>query len=111
VFEANEKPLFSSAERTSSICFDYASRQDDEVHIVLPPNAQVETLPPNQHLKTSYALFTTEQKREGANGIVLSRQMALNSVLFSPEEYKDLKQFFDKVAAEDKQADVLKGSL
>jgi hypothetical protein len=111
VFEANEKPLFPSEKRTRTIYFDYASRQIDEVHVVLPANVEVEKLPPDEQAKTGYALYTTEQKREAANGIVLTRDLAVNSVLFSPAEYKELKDFYDKVAAGDNEPAALKGSL
>ena len=111
VFQANQKPLFSSASRTGPVYFDYASRQTDEVHVILPANVELETLPANQQAKTGYALYTTEQKREGANGITAMRDLAVNTVLFSPDEYKDLKDFYDKVAAGDNAPAALKGSL
>jgi hypothetical protein len=111
VFEANEKPLFSSGQRASPVYFDYASRQVDEVHIVLPPNVEAVTLPPNQQAKTGYALYTTEHKREGTNGILAIRDMAMNGVLFAPAEYKELKDFYDKVAEGDNEEAALKGSF
>ncbi len=111
IFEANERPLFPLAERTNSVFFDYASRQIDDVHIVLPANVEVETLPSKQQAKTGYAIYSSEQKREGANGIALTRDLAVNSVLFTPAEYKELKDFYDKVAAADSEPAALKGSL
>lgn len=111
VFQANQKPLFSSVQRTSPVYFDYASRQVDEVHIILPPNVEVATLPSNQQAKTDYAVYTTEQKREGANGIVAMRDMAMNNVLLAPSEYKELKNFYDAVAAGDNAGASLKGAL
>jgi hypothetical protein len=111
VFEASEKPLFPLAQRTSPIYFDYAWRQVDEVHIVLPANVEVGNLPANQEARTGYAMYRTERKHEGANGIVASRDMAINGVLFAPAEYKELKDFYDKVAVGDEQTVVLKGSL
>src|SRR5262249_23603819 len=91
VFEASEKPLFPLDQRKSPIYFDYASRQVDEVHIVLPGNIAVESLPAHHEAKTAYALYRVEWKREGANGIVAARDMAINAVLFAPGEYKELK--------------------
>ncbi len=111
VFEANAKPTFSAARRTNSVYFDYPSRQTDEVHISLPASAEIEKLPANQHSKTGYAMYATEQKREGANGLVCTRELALNSVLFPRDEYKELKDFYDKVAAGDEEPVTLKNSL
>lgn len=111
VFEANEKPLLLSSQRVTPVYFDYASRQVDNVHIVLPANVELEKLPPNEQAKTDYALYSTEQKREGTNGIAIYRDFALNGVLFVPTEYKELKDFYDKVAAGDNEPAALKGSL
>ena len=111
VFEADAKPRFPAAQRANYIYFDYASRQLDDVHIILPANAELEKLPPNQHSKTSYATYDTEQKREGSNGLVCTRDLALNSVLFPPAEYGELKDFYDKVATGDAQPATLKDSL
>ena len=110
-FEAGEKPRFGSVQRTNPVYFNYASREVDEVHIVLPAGVAVENLPAKQEAKTAYALYRAEQKAEGAAGIVASRDMAINSVLFSPAEYKELKDFYDKVALSDNQTVDLKGSL
>ena len=111
VFQASAKPRFPAVQRTNSIYFDYASRQLDEVHIIFPGNAEVEKLPPAEQAKTSYAMYATEQKREGANGLVCTRDLALNSVLFPTDEYNELKDFYDKVAAGDGQPVTLKDSL
>jgi len=111
VFEADAKPRFPAAQRANYIYFDYASRQLDEVHIILPANAELEKLPPNQHSKTSHATYATEQKREGSNGLVCTRDLAFNSVLFPPAEYGELKDFYEKVAKGDEQSVLLKDSL
>ena len=109
VFQANEKPLLSSPQRDTPVYFDYASRQVDEVHIILPANVEWGNLPSNAQAKTGYALYTTEQKREGTNGIFASRDMTMNGALFAPAEYKELKDFYDKVAAGDQLQVVVKG--
>ncbi len=111
VFEADAKPRFPAAQRANYIYFDYASRQLDDVHIILPANAQVEKLPPNRHSKTSYATYAAEQKREGSNGLVCTRDLAFNSVLFPPAEYGELKDFYDKVATGDAQPVTLRDTL
>ncbi|HLV87286.1 MAG TPA: DUF3857 domain-containing protein [Candidatus Sulfotelmatobacter sp.] len=111
IFEANAKPRFSSAQRTNPIYFDYASRRVDEVHITLPANVAVDTLPPAAQAKTPYALYAAEQKAEGTNGFVSTRDMAMNGVIFNASEYKTIKDFYDKVAAGDAATATLKGSL
>jgi hypothetical protein len=110
VFEVNDKPRFSAAQRTNPIYFDYPSREIDEVHIALPPSIEVESLPPSTHAKMEYALYATDQKSEGSNGIVATRDLAMAGFVFTAAEYKDIKGFYDQVKAGDDQPLVLKGA-
>ena len=110
VFEVNEKPMFASAQRINAVYFDYPSREQDEVHITLPPNAEIESLPPADKEKLDYALYITDQKREGKNGILSTRDLAMAGFAFAPTDYKDLKGFYDKVKAGDDQPAVLKSA-
>ena len=111
VFAGAAKSPFTSAQRVSPVQFDYASRQVDEMHISSPADVEWAIVPSSRHVKTGYSVYTSECKREGANGIVCTRVVAMNTVLLSPNEYKDLKDFFDKVAAGDSETAALKGSL
>jgi len=111
VFQVNEKPRFTSAQRAQPVYFDYASRQVDEVHFLLPARVELENLPVRKEAKTLYALYSSEQKREGDNGVMSTRDMAMNGVLFAPDGYKELKDFYDKVAAGDSEPAALKGPL
>ena len=111
VFETNSQPRFTSAQRTNPVFFDYASRRVDEVHISLPDNIALDSLPPVRQAKTPYALYLSEQKSEGPRGMVSTRDIAMNGVLFAPNEYKDVKDFYDKVADGDKATAPLKGSF
>ena len=111
IFETNSRARFTSAQRTSPVFFDYASRRVDEVHISLPDNIAADNMPAARQAKTPYALYVSEQKSEGPRGIVSTRDIAMNGVLFTPNEYKDLKEFYDKVADGDKGTVPLKGSL
>ncbi len=111
VFEANLKPRFAAVERVHSIYFDYPSHELDEVHVLLPTDGEIEKLPPNEHFKTSFALYSTEEKREGKNGVICTRDLAINSVFFPPDEYKEVKNFYDKVAAGDGETVTLRKSL
>ena len=110
LFEANPKPRFSSSQRTNPIYCDYASRRVDEVHIILPTNVTIDALPAAAQAKTPYALYSSEQKLEG-NGFVSTRDIAMNGVVFPTNQYREIKDFYDKVAAADTATITLKGSL
>ncbi len=111
ILQLNQRVRFTSAQRTSPIYFDYPSRQVDEVHVSLPANIELESLPAARQAETPYALYASQQQREGATGFVSMRDMAMNGFLFAPKDYKELKDFYDKVAEGDNQTAALKGSF
>jgi hypothetical protein len=51
LFQVNSKPLFSAANRVNPIYFDFPFREVDEIHIALPPNTDVESLPPDSETR------------------------------------------------------------
>lgn len=110
LFQVNEKPRFTSSERINAIYFDYLSREVDEVHVTLPPELEVESLPPNDEVKLDYAIYTTTQKRESGNTVGAVRDLAIGGLAFPPKMYKEIKGFFDKVKAGDDQPVVAKAA-
>jgi hypothetical protein len=109
LFQVNEKPRFSSLERVNAVYFDYLTRELDEIHITLPPDLEVESLPPNEKILTDYALYATTQKQE-TNTVVARRDLAMAGMSFPPPVYKELKGFFDKVKSGDDQPVVAKAA-
>ena len=110
LFQVNEKPRFSATNRMNAIYFDYLSREIDEVHITMPAELEVESVPPNDDVRTEYAIYRTTQKQEPGNSIVTVRDLAIGGLAFSPQVYKDVKGFFDKVKAGDEQPVVAKAA-
>ena len=110
IFQVNNRPAFPAAQRTNAIYFDYPSQEVDEVHISLPPNAEIESLPGNDSIKLEYALYATQQKQEAANAIFCRRDFIIGGVLFPVSEYTHLKDFYDKVKTADEQQVILKAA-
>lgn len=110
IFQVNDKPRFASAQRTNVIYFDYPSRESDEVHIALPSNVEVESVPPKDETRLDYAIYRQEEKVESANSLVATRDLAINGLAFPPDVYKDVKGFYDKVKTGDDQQVLLKGA-
>jgi hypothetical protein len=110
LFQVNEKPRFSASERTNAIYFDYLSREIDEVHVTLPPELEVESLPPAENVRLDYALYKTNQKQETGNGVMAVRDLTMGGLAFPPNLYKEIKGFFDKVKAGDDQPVVAKAA-
>ncbi|MBS1850719.1 MAG: DUF3857 and transglutaminase domain-containing protein [Acidobacteria bacterium] len=110
IFQTGQRALFPSSTRTNPVYFDYPSREIDEVHITLPPGAEVESLPANDSLKTEFSIYQTTQKAEAANAIFSRRELIIGGVGFPTSMYKDIKDFYDKVKTGDDQQVILKAA-
>jgi hypothetical protein len=110
LFQVNEKARFSASNRMNAIYFDYLSREIDEVHITMPAELEVESVPPNDDVRTEYAIYRTTQKQEPGNSVVTVRDLAIGGLAYPPQVYKDVKGFFDKVKAGDEQPVVAKAA-
>ncbi len=110
IFQINDKPRFASAKRANVIYFDYPSRESDEVHITLPSNVELESVPPKDETKLDFAYYHQEEKMESANSILATRDLVMNGLAFPVSVYPELKSFYDKVKAGDDQQVLLKGT-
>ncbi|HZQ19416.1 MAG TPA: DUF3857 and transglutaminase domain-containing protein [Terriglobales bacterium] len=103
VFQVNEKPRFPSADRRNAIYFHVPWQEADEVHITIPAGMEVESLAPDDTVKLSYAIYKVQQKQEKPDTIFSRRDFIMGEGVFTPQEYKEIKRFFDKVKADDDQ--------
>jgi hypothetical protein len=60
--------------------------------------------------ESDYALYSTQQKREEPRGIVSKRDLAMGGLLFPVTEYKNLRDFYNRVKADDDQPLILKAA-
>jgi hypothetical protein len=111
LFQVNEKPRFSASARVNQIYFEYLSREIDEVHVKVPDELEIESLPPNESARLDYALYTTTQKKEQGNSVMGMRDLTMGGMLFPTTMYKEIKDFFDKVKAGDDQPVVAKAAV
>jgi hypothetical protein len=108
LFEFNSPAEFAAAQRVNGIYFDYPSRGIDEIHLTLPDGVAIENIPPNDSKKLDYAVYTSEQKPEGNNGIFARRELVMGGMAFPAKVYAELKNFYDTVKADDDLQAVLK---
>lgn len=102
-FQINEKPRFPATDRKNAVYFHITWEEADEVHITIPPGMEVESLAPDDTVKLPYALYKVQHKQEAPNQIFTRREFAMAEGIFPPNQYKEIKGFFDKVKADDDQ--------
>jgi hypothetical protein len=110
VFQLNQKPLFPATQRANPVYLYYPSREIDQIHITLPSNTEVESLPPASTVQLDYAIYTTGHKMENTNTILSTRDIGNAGYLFPASAYKEVKDFYDKVKTGDDQQAILKAS-
>jgi hypothetical protein len=103
LFQVNEKPRFPATQRTNPVYFHLPWQEADEVHITIPTGMEIESFAPDDTITLDYALYKVQQKREAPDKIFSRRDFIMGQGLFTPNEYKEIKGFFDKVKADDDQ--------
>jgi hypothetical protein len=106
LFRENIKDTFVLAERTYPVYFPYAFAEIDKVSINVPPGYSIESLPGVQNFKLPYAQYQNIEKFEGTQ-LTSTRALLVNGVFFSPGQYAELRDFFNKVRDGDEQQAVL----
>lgn len=107
IFQFGRPAAFTLSERQYPVYLDYPSREIDDIHIKLPDSLQVENLPAGESDKTDYALYKVERKQD-KNELIILRDFAINSFVFQPADYQNLKNFYEKVKESDQQQALLK---
>jgi len=110
LFQVNQKPRYSASDRTNPVYFDYLWREIDEIHLTLPPEFAVESVPPSDTIQLDYARYRTIQKQESANSVMAVRDLIVGRLAIPTNKYKEVKGFFDKVKAGDDQPVVAKAA-
>ncbi|MGA7884352.1 MAG: DUF3857 and transglutaminase domain-containing protein [Acidobacteriaceae bacterium] len=106
-FEATEKPIFSAEQRENPIDLHFPYIARDDITLTLAPGLTVDSVPSNASIP--YPQMADYQAAYGGKGTVYkqARLLALGNTLYKPEEYSRLRDFFQKVGAQDQQQLVL----
>jgi hypothetical protein len=107
LFETNSKPSFPHEKRESSVYFHYSYFNQDAVRVNFPPVFNLESLPTamKQQLKT-YALYTFATESTPTS-VTVRRSYTLGEILFLPNDYSDLRAFYNKFETKDQESVVL----
>ncbi|HEX4005190.1 MAG TPA: DUF3857 domain-containing protein [Acidobacteriaceae bacterium] len=107
LFEANAKPRFAAEKRESMVDLRYPYAAQDKVTLTLPPGLSVQSVPNNAEIPL--ARFADYQAQYQASGDTYqqSRVLRMGNAVYKTTEYMDLRDFFQKTAAQDQQQLVL----
>ena len=107
-FETRRGTNFVSAEkRLTPVDMHYAGREDEFITYDLPEGVAVEAAPKDTQVPwTGHAAFGMKTT-QAAGTVTIGRQIIRAFAVAKPEEYQDLRGFYQKVAAADQQQLVL----
>ncbi len=109
MFESNKKLPFQSATRVHPIYFHYPFEEVDDVAVQLPKKYRVETVPAAR--KTSLGGLEFDVTHENQAGALhMRRHLAINGIIFSPQEYPAVRRFFDGVRTANEEQVVLRAT-
>lgn len=97
----SHEPFVNEEKRQEPVDMHYGDRVTNEITYDLPEGMTVEGAPQDANIPwPSHALFIVKTKSDPGR-IVIADTLARAFTLAKPEEYQDLRGFYQKVAAED----------
>jgi len=100
-------PFVDQQKRLEPVDMHYAERVDDDITYHLPPGMAVEGAPQETKIPwEGHAILTMKTETDG-NDVTITRQLARGLTFAKPEDYENLRAFYQKVAAADVQQLVL----
>ncbi len=108
IFEVNTKPAFPHEKREIPVYFEYPESVLDAVRVMFPASLAVESIPATQQLQLEKVAAYGINSESNATGVVIHRNFLLGDILFTPQQFPDLRAFYNKAETRDQEPIVLK---
>jgi hypothetical protein len=107
-FEANAKARFATSQRDSPVYMHYPYIEEDQLKLTLPPDMAVESVPQDGQIPfMPNADFASKYRGAGAT-YLYARRLRVANILYETKDYAPLRDFFQKVNAQDQGQLVVK---
>jgi Domain of Unknown Function with PDB structure (DUF3857)/Transglutaminase-like superfamily len=106
-FAATSRPPFALEKRTLPIDLHYTYSMQDVVTIKLPPKFDIQSLPKDTDFAYPQNVYYRAKFTQEAGTVKSVRVFVLGNVFYKAEEYPELKGFYLKADAKDKEPAVL----
>ncbi len=107
IFEANTKPAFPHEKREVAVYFEYTRITQDAVRITYPATLSVESLPATNKDSFEKAIAYALSTESTPNSFTIRRNYAVGDVIFTTQQYPNLRAFYSKMEAKDQENVVL----
>jgi hypothetical protein len=102
-FASNANRLFPDEKRETAVDLHYPLTRIDTVNLTLPATLKLESLPKPGDLSLPQAALYVARYGQKANVYSFARKFTLAEMIYKPEEYKDLRDFYQKMGAKDEE--------
>jgi hypothetical protein len=106
-FEANAKPLFVQEKRETPVDLHFPYLVKDQVILTLPAEFKIESTPKNIELPLPKCADYVANYKGTDTSYSYARLLIVANILYHPNEYPQLKDFYAKTNAQDQQQTVL----
>ncbi|MFA8434206.1 MAG: DUF3857 domain-containing transglutaminase family protein [Marinifilaceae bacterium] len=94
-------------ERNQKVVIDYPYCDHDTIHITLPNNFQVESLPKPTTIASEFGTYSTQIDIKD-DELTFIRSIEIHKGLYPPERYEEVRKFYKSIAKADRTKLVLK---
>jgi hypothetical protein len=106
-FESTSHALFALEKRTEPIDLNYPYIAQDTVEIKLPAAFDIESLPKDSEFSDPQNTLYRAKFTHEPGALKSQRILVVGNVVYKADEYPQLKDFYQKVNAKDKEPAVL----
>jgi hypothetical protein len=106
-FEAQTSAPFAAQTRQTPVYMHYPYVAEDIFKLTLPPNITIESVPQDAQIPFAPNADFAAKYRNGGAAYLYARRLRVANILYDPKDYPALRDFFQKVSAQDQQQVVL----
>jgi hypothetical protein len=102
LFSAEEKNVFSHADRIHPIYFEYPMEKDDDIAVALPSGWQVSSVP-KETLQDGHVVTYSLNAEDKKTSVHITRKLSSDILLMDSKYYLALRNFYQGVRTADEQ--------
>ncbi len=110
IFEVNEKPTFPHEKRDLPVYFEYTDAVMDAVRVKFPASLSLESVPAAEEVPFQKVALYTLKAETTPTTVTVRRSFLLGDIVFSKDQFPELRTFYNKLETKDQEPIVLKAA-
>lgn len=102
-FEAGNAPLFAQTHRENLVDLQFPYTVHDQFALILPSNIKIESVPKEVHVPFAPNADYVANFGGDANTYQYARLLRVANILYKADEYPSLRDFYQKLSADDQE--------